>query len=114
MAQKDNSTSNAAANAAAAGLFGDMSMLREIIMGPKVVEYNDRFNETDALIKKNEEATQQNFDKMTHDMNARFDKLEQLLLQKVQDLEHQIKEMSHTDRSKMANLLVELSQKLKD
>ncbi len=114
MAQKDNSTPNATATAAAAGLFGDMSMLREIIMGPKVIEYDERLDTTDALIQKNNEATQQHFDKMTQDMNARFDKLEQLLLQKVQDLELQIKNMSQADRSKMANLLVELSQKLKD
>ena len=123
-------------NNAAMGMFGDMSLLREIIMGPKVIEYEQKFTDTDALIQKNDETTQAlikkineealshiqknedatkaRFDALETDMNARFDRLEQLLTQNIQKINTQMNSMSKNDKAGLADLLIELSKKLKD
>jgi hypothetical protein len=111
MANKENNSSTVPNGA---GLFGDMSILREIIMGPKVIEYNERFDEILSLIAKNEEATQQRFIAFEKEMNTRFDKLENILKQNVEQLDNQMKNMSKGDKTDLAELLVELSKKLKE
>jgi hypothetical protein len=93
--------------------FGDMSMLRDIIMGPKVEEYDQHFADIEALIAKNEAATKAHFEALERDMNARFDRLEQLLLQNVDKLNQQIQNTSQSDRHALADMLVEVSKKLK-
>jgi hypothetical protein len=47
-------------------------------------------------------------------MNNRFDKLEQLLMQNVEKLNAQLQSMSKNDKAYMADLLIEMSKKLKD
>ena len=118
-----------------AGMFGDMSMLRDIIMGPKIIEYNERFeavhtlieknnNQTNALIdkndkathaliEKNEAATNARFEALERDMNAKFERLEQLLNQNVENLTKLIQETSKSDKAMLADLLIGVSQKLK-
>ena len=107
-----------------ASMFGDMSMLRDIIMGPKIIEYNDRFEAVhtliekndkavQALIDKNEAATNARFEALERDMNAKFDRLEQLLNQNVEHLTKLIQETSKSDKATLADLLTGVSQKLK-
>ena len=95
------------------GIFGDMSLLREIIMGPKIIEYNERFEEKQALIEKNDDATTAHFEALERDMNARFDRLEQLLMQNVDKLTKLMQETSKNDKAMLADLLIGISQKLK-
>ena len=95
------------------GLFGDMSLLREIIMGPKIIEYNERFSEKQTLIEQNDAATKAHFEALERDMNARFDRLEQLLAQNVEKLTKFVQETSKNDKTMLADLLVGVSQKLK-
>lgn len=95
------------------GMFGDMSLLRDIIMGPKVIEYDDRFKAIEALIEKNDAATNARFDALERDMNVRFDRLEQLVTQNVEKLTNQIQQTSKTDKAMLADLLIGVSQKLK-
>lgn len=109
---KDNNGNNTQATTPI-NPFGDMSLLRDIIMGPKVAEYDHRFSDIEALIKKNEAATSQHFANLEKEMNERFDRLEKLLLQNVETLQNQMQNMSATDKNSLADLLVELSQKLK-
>ena len=111
MAQKEEKT---AAPTNAMNMFGDMSLLRDIIMGPKVIEDNQHFADMNALIEKNEDATRQRFEALEKEMKARFDRLEQLLTQNVDKLNTQMQNMSKSDKANMADLLVELSKKLKD
>jgi hypothetical protein len=106
-------TNSTPQNAAAAGLFGDMSLLRDIIMGPKVIEYDQRFADAHAQIDKNDAATQAHFDKLEREMNARFDRLEQLLLQNVEKLNQQMHDMSRNDKNALADMLIEVSKQLK-
>jgi hypothetical protein len=111
MSKKEEGTSSSQPNNAM-GMFGDMSLLREIIMGPKVIEYEQRFSDDEDLIRKNEESTQQRFDALTKAMNERFDRFEQLLNQHVEQLDTQMKTMSKNDKAKISELLVEMSKKL--
>ena len=105
------------------GMFGDMSLLREIIMGPKVIEYETKFNDletliqktddaTKALIKQNNDATKTRLDTLEQDINARFDRLEQLLTQNVDNLHQQLNHSSQADKALLADLLVHVSKKL--
>ncbi len=96
------------------GMFGDMSLLRDIIMGPKVLEYDEHLKDVDHLIQKNDDATQARFDALERDMNARFDRLEQLMTQNVEKLTKLIAETSKSDKSSLADLLIGMSQKLKE
>ncbi|MBL7817514.1 MAG: hypothetical protein JNL70_21085 [Saprospiraceae bacterium] len=136
MSKENSNTTSAPVNNGGMGLFGDMSMLRDIIMGPKVIEYDQKFADTDALIQKhnedtlalikknnedtlaliaqNEAATKARFDALEQDMNARFDRLEQLLMQNVEKINTQMRSTSKSDKAGLADLLVELSKKLKD
>lgn len=95
------------------GIFGDMTLLREIIMGPKILEYNESFKEKQALIEQNDEATKAHFEALERDMNARFDRLEQLLMQNVEKLTKLVQETSKNDKAMLADLLIGVSQKLK-
>jgi hypothetical protein len=112
MAQKEEKTAAAPTNGM--GMFGDMSLLREIIMGPKVIEDAQRFTDVETLIQKNDDATRQRFEAFEKDMNTRFDRLEQLLTQNVDKLNTQMQNMSKSDKANMADLLIEMSKKLKD
>ena len=98
------------------GMFGDMSMLREIIMGPKVIEYEQRFTDTDESTRQRFEALERDmnarFEALTKEMNARLESLTQLLNQNVEKLDTQMKNMSRNDKAKMSELIVEMSKKL--
>ena len=111
---KENTTTPTTATPNPMGMFGDMSMLRDIIMGPKVIEYDQHLIDIDHLIQKNDDATQARFDALERDMNARFDRLEQLLMQNVEKLTNQIQQTSKSDKAMLADLLIGVSQKLKD
>jgi CHASE3 domain sensor protein len=113
MPQKEDKSTAPQANPMA-NMFGDMSLLRDIIMGPKVIEYDQHFADNDALIKENDIATKQRFDALEKEMNNRFDRLEQLLMQNVEKLNTQLQSMSKNDKAHMADLLIEMSKKLKD
>ncbi|MDZ7877017.1 MAG: hypothetical protein U5L45_05070 [Saprospiraceae bacterium] len=112
MAKENSSTPNPAPNPM--GMFGDMSMLRDIIMGPKVLEYDQHFVDVDQLIQKNDEATKAHFDALEREMNARFDRLEQILMQNVEKLTQQMQHASKSDKAMIADLLIGMSQKLKE
>ena len=113
MTKENSTTTPPPATPNPMGMFGDMSLLREIIMGPKIIEYDERFGEKQALIEKNDEATKAHFEALERDMNARFDRLEQLLMQNVEKLTKLMQETSKNDKAMLADLLIGVSQKLK-
>jgi hypothetical protein len=109
---KANGVATPAANPAM-GMFGDMSMLRDIIMGPKVIEDNSRFEIMDNVMAENKEALTQKIDKLEQDMNARFDRLEQLLRQNIEQVNTKMAQTSRQDKDTIADLLVHLAEGLK-
>jgi hypothetical protein len=111
---KENSTTATNSTPNPMGMFGDMSMLRDIIMGPKVIEYDQHLNDVDNLIQKNDDATKAHFEALERDVNARFERLEQLLMQNIQKLHNQMLQTSKNDKAMLADLLIGISQKLKD
>ena len=113
MAQKEKENSNAIPANNGMGIFGDMTMLRDIIMGPKVIEYEERFANTTQLINDNEASTVQRLQSLENEMNARFDRLEKLLAQHVENINTQMNNMSKNDKADLADMLIEVSKKLK-
>ncbi len=113
MAQKEKENNNAAPANNGMGIFGDMTMLRDIIMGPKVIEYEERFASTTQLINDNEASTVQRLQNLESEMNARFDRLEKLLAQHVENINTQMNNMSRNDKADLADMLIEVSKKLK-
>jgi hypothetical protein len=95
------------------GMFGDMSMLRDIIMGPKVIEDNSRFDATDNKMAANKEALENRIQSLENDMNARFDRLEALLRQNIEQVNTKMAQTSRQDKDTIADLLVHLAEGLK-
>jgi TfoX/Sxy family transcriptional regulator of competence genes len=109
---KGNAIATPATNPAM-GMFGDMSMLRDIIMGPKVIEDNSRFEIMDNVMAENKEALTLKMDKLEQDMNARFDSLEQLLRQNIEQMNTKMAQTSRHDKDTFADLLIHLAEGLK-
>jgi hypothetical protein len=95
------------------GMFGDMSMLRDIIMGPKVIEDNSRFETMNNTMAENKEDLTQKINTLERDMNARFDRLEQLLQQNIEQVNLKMAQTSRQDKDTIADLLVHLAEGLK-
>jgi uncharacterized phage infection (PIP) family protein YhgE len=104
---------NGSEKAVMSSMFGDMTLLREIIMGPKTVEYAQQFSDLEALIERNEVANNQRLETLEKDMHARFDKLEEILKQNVAHLHQKLETTSSSDKNQLAELLIELSTRLK-
>jgi hypothetical protein len=88
--------------------------IRDILMGQHIAESNERFAALEALMAEKEAAAQVAQAQRDADMNARFDKLEQLLQQNTGELRQQLQQTSQSDKHSMADLFVELSKKLKN
>ena len=117
MSKETISTSDNTANTAnnnGMGMFGDMSVLRDIIMGPKVTEFSVRFSEIEATIKKLEESTIQRMTIMEKGLQEHIHNLELLLMQNSDQLSKKIEQTSKQDRAQLADFLVEIAKKLKE
>lgn len=102
---------------------GDISAIRNILMGNHMAEYTSKFKEIsdtfeandkaqDARFHKFEEEVNNRFDKMEKEMNDRFDKLEALLTENVQRLHERVNTVSTTDKADLGRLLAEVSNRL--
>lgn len=115
MANKNTSleSNGEATPAPALGMFGDMSLLREIIMGPKVVEFNGQFETLENKVAQNDEAMHKRMDAIERDMNSRFDRLEGLLKQNIEQVNQNMAQTSRRDKDALSDLLVQLAEGLK-
>jgi phage host-nuclease inhibitor protein Gam len=93
---------------------GDISMIREIIMGQQITEYNRRLAHIEEWIQRNEEANRQSHEAMQRAFTARMEQLEQLVMQNVESLNQKVQHFSKTDRAQLSDLLLEVSKKLKE
>lgn len=102
---------------------GEISTIRQILMGQQMAEYEAHFaqiGEDLANLKsefsRNLQAlgndTHDRISNMEKDMNARFDRIEQLLNEQVKRLDEKLMETSKDDRNTLAKTLEELSRKL--
>ncbi len=101
-------------NSGGVDMFGDMMVLRDIIMGPKITEYNIRFADIDSNIKKLEESTLQNIAIIEKGLKEHIHNLELLIMQNADHLNKKIEQTSKQDRAQLADFLVEVAKKLKE
>ena len=102
---------------------GDISMIRDILMGQQINDYESRFadvsnriNQLEADLRNSiqslDEKTEANLARLTQDMNDRLEKLRQHMDSQINILNNKIQDTSAKDRAKIAGLLVEVSKKL--
>lgn len=102
---------------------GELSTIRNILMGQQMAEYEQSFNEVKTTIEHKEAATNQKivdlenqmnerFATLENDMNMRFDKLEALLLEHVRQINERVSTVSNTDKKELGKMLAAISQQL--
>ncbi len=119
MEHKENSGNSTAG----AGGLGDISMIRDILMGQQINEFDKKFNELDSSLSKvdataNEkirllkQQTEQRFDTLEKEVHERFDLLEKLVRENTSMLMETIKQSSKNDQHAIGKIFSEMSQKL--
>lgn len=103
---------------------GEISTIRQILMGQQISEFEQRFAETqermkamDQLFEKKlaqmETQFQRRVDEMEQDFLRRLEDLQNLLETHVADLENQLAHTSRTDKASLGQMLQDIGQKLK-
>lgn len=103
--------------------FGEISTIRNILMGQQMADYNNRFQELKDHLEKVEtslnsrlkEIEQQHtaqYEEMQKVFTAKLDRLESLLLQNIKDVDVAANEKTTQERQNMAQLLAEMSDRL--
>ena len=104
-------------------LQGEITTIRDILMGGHINQYESQFNEIkdnftknnvdkDARFQALEEEMNRRFNTLQTDMNSRFDKLEALLTENVQRLNERVNTVSTSDKADLGRLLAEVSNRL--
>ncbi len=113
----DNNNENQGMN------LGELSTIRNILMGQQMAEYEQSFDAVNQTINKKEAQTNEKiqqlenrinerFENLERDMNARFDRLEALLMQNVREVNERITNKSKDDKADLGKLLAKMSDKL--
>jgi DNA anti-recombination protein RmuC len=104
-------------------LQGEITTIRDILMGGHINQYESQFTEIrdnfskndadkDARFQALEAEMNQRFNALQTDMNSRFDKLEALLTENVQRLNERVNAVSTSDKADLGRLLAEVSNRL--
>jgi DNA anti-recombination protein RmuC len=102
---------------------GEISTIRNILMGGHMQQYDQTFADINARFDANdkdkderfqalEAQMNQRFELLSKEMNDRFDKLEALLADNVQKLNERVDTVSTTDKADLGRLLAEVSNRL--
>ncbi len=105
------------------GGLGDISMIRDILMGQHINDIDQRFAEIAdrmAALEKDlrssiqmlDDRTEAHFAKHTNEFNEKLEKLRHHLDNQVDMLKNKIENTSKTDKATLSKLLVEMSQKI--
>lgn len=108
--------------AAAASMLGEISTIRNILMGQQMSEYDRRFEDLrNSLTNLSEEnhrrletfanETEERFGALEREMSERFDLLEKLMQERFTQLEANLKATSSGDRGDLSRLLREMADK---
>ena len=103
--------------------FGDISMIRDILMGQQMTEYNGRFQELENTLHKMAEQFDQKLAalekehaeqrKQMQEANAkRFEKLESLLQTKIDSLDKKLEKVSRDDKHLLGQMLTKMGAQL--
>lgn len=102
---------------------GDISMIRDILMGQQMNDYDARFNEVNKriqqleqdlrqTIKSLEDRTHQRIQQLTDETNDRFARLQQNLDDNTKMLEDRIARTSKADKAIIGAMLIEIGKQL--
>ncbi len=102
---------------------GEISTIRNILMGGQMQQYDQTFADIDNKINANakdaderlkalEQQMNNKFEALQKEMNDRFDKLETLLTENAEKLNERINAVSTTDKTDLGLLLAEVSNRL--
>ena len=102
---------------------GEISTIRNILMGQQMQEYDGRFegvqenlNVLEASLNEKlsslEKQTEHRLKELQNDMSERFDKLEQLLMGNIKDLHEKVDKVTGDDRQQMGEFFAEMGKKL--
>ena len=109
-------------NKTTAGI-GDISMIRDILMGQQINDYDKRFSEVNQrilqleqdlrqTIKSLEDRSHQRMQQMTDENNERFARLQKNLDDNTVMLEDRIARTSKTDKALIGAMLIEIGKQL--
>ncbi len=102
---------------------GEISTIRDILMGQQIAEYQEKFdivkareeqmeldfnNKIEAL----EKDVDARFNSLEKEMGARFDKLEKLLKDSISDLDGKLDNVSKSDKETLGQMLQQMGEKL--
>ena len=104
-------------------MLGEISTIRNILMGEQMSQYENRFAEMQTALEKAQEelgnelratasGTDDRLTNLERDMNARFDKLEKMLSDSVAQMNTRMDKISTADKKQLGEMLATLSQKL--
>jgi Skp family chaperone for outer membrane proteins len=105
------------------GGIGDISMIRDILMGQQMNDYDQRFGDVSkriqqmeqdlrAAIKALEDRTHQRFQQMADEHDERFARLQQNLDDNTKMLEDRIARTSKADKAIIGAMLIEIGKQL--
>ena len=119
MSQENNT---APPTTATASMLGEISTIRNILMGQQMSEYERRFEDLrNSLTNLSDEnhrrlenfanETEERFGSLEREMTERFDLLEKLMQERFTQLENSLRTTSSGDRSDLSKLLREMADK---
>lgn len=105
------------------GMLGEISTIRNILMGEQMSQYETRFQEMqqaleEAQSKLGEElkatagGADTRLNQLEKDMSARFDKLEKMLADGLAQMNDKVDKISQTDKHNLGKMLAQMSEKL--
>ncbi len=100
-------------NGAAMNL-GEIGVIRDILMGHQIAEFEKKFNLLEETMRQLDKAAQERQQALEEQINARFDRFEQTLTGHVDHINRQMRDLSKTDKHSLSDLLQELSARLKE
>ena len=119
MAKKENTNGNGTSGG------GDITMLRDILMGQQINEYDGRFDSIEDLLKEQETAFNTKIQtlekKLTkqllqsqEDTKARLNTLEKRLISDMQEVDSKLHQQRTQERRKIGQMLLEMSKQFLD
>lgn len=94
--------------------FGDIGMIRDILMGQQINDYEKRFQDLNEFIAKMDARIEERINTLEAQINERFNRVEQLLQENTNHLNTKIQSVSTHDKNLISDLLKDLSTKLRE
>ncbi len=102
---------------------GDISIMRNILMGQQMAEYQQQFDHLNNRLDLMEaafnrelanlnNASNNRSDELANEMNSNFKKLEKLITDNIKSLDKKLEKVSNEDKKRLGKMMGDLSKKL--